>query len=487
MDIDKIQISDWQQFQTNNQTILQKADDFCTTVSDMIANTKAIPELISSANGKLANLKHVSVSQITEYDNIKTKVNNIQNSLQDKSFKIVVGVAYSEKVIDAYQKGEGIDLTLKSAASQLLNDVTDSNLCWIAYEYLRTSQSKFKGLGFLMAYGTDKVYEGGNFVWGDSSAAMAEYAIEGMFGININDMYVTKEALGNITWKHVTGTSVVMLYVATTEAKDLANKGDFTATDMKRVGYDTLVSGGGYLAWSSITASIEGIPGVGIASIVGVEIVTLANFGREIFIGDNVVHSYERTITDSNGKEYVKTYNVYKNGNGEDGTYDVILDNYRSEYKQYNLGNRNVSEAEYKANVYEDYDSVIYKNTGYHCNDTSGHPESWKKSSEALDELLRETAKIDDRTYAIQYFNDRITNGYKQYDYDMNKVNGTENFEEVAAGVGGPDKYTLNGTYATDAKLMYDILCDSGGSTSGFDIGEYWDYQHQSNVQKGVN
>ena len=367
LDLNVIDIDDWRSFVDNNEEIEEALNVCCSNVADMIANATAVASSILAVNSAFLELESVSVETIPEADDLVTKVNEINDYIKDKALIIVAGINYAELAVKAFNSGIAIDDETSQLLSKILQRVADSNVYWLVSKLL--SKTPFKGIGFCLAYGTDAIQEGGTFVVGDAAVELFQAGMQNFFKIDTPPLWANA-AVGSV---------VVALFTAGCDY--FGDKGEMTQLDWERLGLDAAFAGLSYAEWVAIAGSIGGPAGVVVAGLVAIPTSMLFNAIKDAVTGDNIIHTFEIDGV---------TYEVPANGNGEDGTFDVLVERYGSVNKDYYMGDRLCSASEYKETLYKDLPDFIYKNTGERVGDFGEY-----YSADTLMAALDELAKAD--------------------------------------------------------------------------------------------
>ena len=290
--------------------------------------------------------------------------------------------------------------------------------------------SKWKGIGFLLAYGTDVKYEGGNFAVGDGAVAVCNY-----FNTSADAIYQQTIQNPGINWHNV---SIGCIAVAGYKIFiDFANdQGNVVGRDYARYGLDAFnsaltyfewqaVAGGiaGYLEAAGVSGFYAGLAGTGAAALVAIPTAFLLDKFKDLIVGDYVVD----TFTGSDGEKY----EIYKNGSGQNGTYDVFLKVARQNSKFHKVNGVMVSEKVYNEMLYNNWQD-IYDDNLYGDSTVDG-----------FNKLLENIKNASSKEEAQQYI-------------DMVK-----------------SKYTKPQLTGHDTPGLYDQL-----KAYGFDLDTYYDYTH---------
>lgn len=414
LDINTIDIENWQRFLDNNEEIESALNTCCSNIADMIANCTSVDSMVPGVNAALGSLKKVSAPTLNAATDLVNKINEMNDYMKQKAIIILAGISYAELAVEAFNKGETVDSEAVALFKQIIQGVADSNIYWMLYEGLKST--RFGGLAFCLVYGTDLVQEGGNFVVGDSALALFQKGMSKFYKIDKLPVWVNATV----------GAAVVAGFTAAVDY--FSDKGEMTQLDWERLGLDSLFAGLSYGEWVLLASSLGGgLPGVIVAGLVAIPTSMLFDAITDAIIGDNIIHTFER-----NGK----TYEVPANGNGEDGTFDVIIDKYCSGMGEYYIGGKLCSEREYKERMYYDLEQFLFDDTG----EKYGEISSTFFAGEVLQKALDELAKADSFEAGMDAF-------YAYLDSDMLGV---------------------------DADIMSNVLV----AQYGFRFEEYYTYNH---------
>ena len=346
IDIDNIDIDSWKKFVANNESIEKSLDVCCSNIADMIANVTTVNATVSEVNAALGKLKTVPPPSVPSAEELQSEINEIDNYMKEKAILIVAGCSYAEAAIEAYSKGTDVDQETKDLFAKIMSGVFDTGLYWIISSVLENRG--FKAASFILGYGTDAAHDGGDFVVGDAAAKL--------FKIHAAKIDIKP---GDLIWKNAAvGAAVVWFF---TLAKDrITDKGEWTDDDIKRAGLDALFSGLSYAEWSIIVGLLSppgavAVSAVAVAAIFAIPTAAIFKTIKDRATHDNIIHTFER---DGN------PYEIPDNGSGKDGTFDVWIDIFGSNGKEYHIGNRLCSEHEYKDKMYGDLENFIYEDTG---------------------------------------------------------------------------------------------------------------------------
>ena len=377
--IDSVHIEDWKKFLSNNDEVEDSLNRCCSNVADMIANINSINAKTTSINSALSTLKTVSVPSIDDGSKLLSLINDFSNYFKQKSIKIVSGINYAELAIDAYNNETEVDEEAKDLFQKILQETADSNIYWIVNESLKTTA--FSGIGFLMAYGTDAYNEGGNYVVGDGATKLFELGNKKIFNISDPKIWVNTAV----------GASVVALFTGLQYYYN--DKGIMTDKDKLRLGLEAGSAALSYAEWTLIAGTVGGIPGVVAAAALAFPTTYVLGKAKDYIVGDNIIDEFDG-------------YEVPRNGNGKNGTWDALLDMYSGKQREYYVGQDAYSEKDYKDKLYNDWDDLVFKDSGQHLSEIYS---LYGKDNE-FEELIDKVISIKDPKEACRYFDNYIIN-----------------------------------------------------------------------------
>ncbi len=224
INVDDVDIKDWNQFVSNNEEIISSLDTCCSNIADMIANVNTTVGTVSAINDELARLQTVKMNPIPDVDYLSTDINAINEYLKDKSVVIVGIVSYAELAIVDYDVDNDVDKDAKDLMQKILQGLADYSIFWIVSESLRKYSLPCRAIGAVLAYGTDWKYEDGDFLVGDAAAQLFKIASKRIFADNLVEMS---------RWVNVSvGTGFVVLFEAGKQFMDYQKRKDeWTDTD----------------------------------------------------------------------------------------------------------------------------------------------------------------------------------------------------------------------------------------------------------------
>ena len=344
----EISIESWRRFISNNKEISAIIERGATDLADMTTNVETMSKVPESINSSLDSLKKVKVSsRLYTGTSLKTSLTNLVNEYKDSSCKVIGVLSYAEANIKKYnfQKDAGLFL------NDIMQGTSDVGAYWVTLAL--TKNTPLSAFSYLLTYGTDARYEGGDFVIGDGTSALTKKILE------------TTSLLDNSAWINTaTGTAAVFMYNG---FKDyLTDKGLFTDNDVKRLVADTLGHAANYLTWVTIsdiiaTSAASGGMAAGPAGAVGAGVASFVVLGtnmayhqvKDDWTGDVLVDEFKR-----NGI----TYEIPRNGSGKDRTYDVLFEKYEKKLKNYEIDGKEYSESNYKKTLYNKWEDVYDAN-----------------------------------------------------------------------------------------------------------------------------
>ena len=339
--IEMININNWQAFVDDNDEIMRELNNSCSSIDEIVVYLTSIELMYPVINSKLSGLENVSIGvDVAEgLADLQSQVDNLLTSMQVKIVRIVTAIYYAQNLIKSFDTGEPISDDINELYNMIAQDVVDSNIFWLVNEFLK--ETPYSAIGGLVAYGTDATFEGGNFVVGDGAVSLFRATI----GEHI--LLGTKEYFANAS----VGASMVVLFTAMNEY--YGDQGDFTSLDADRMAAQCLINGVSYAQWTLIAGLIGGVPGVLAASLIGIPTSYIYSNIKDIFVGDNIIDQF--SVTDENG--ILQYYEVPANGNGENGTYDALLELYLDD--DYYINGERVSKNSYYEILYDDWENFL--------------------------------------------------------------------------------------------------------------------------------
>ena len=339
--IEMININNWQAFVDDNDEIMRELNNSCSSIDEIVVYLTSIELMYPVINSKLSGLKNVSIGvDVAEgLADLQSQVDNLLTSMQVKIVRIVTAIYYAQNLIKSFDTGEPISDDINELYNMIAQDVVDSNIFWLVNEFLK--ETPYSAIGGLVAYGTDATFEGGNFVVGDGAVSLFRATIGEHILLGTEEYFVNASV----------GASMVVLFTAMNEY--YGDQGDFTSLDADRMAAQCLINGVSYAQWTLIAGLIGGVPGVLAASLIGIPTSYIYSNIKDIFVGDNIIDQF--SVTDENG--ILQYYEVPANGNGENGTYDALLELYLDD--DYYINGERVSKNSYYEILYDDWENFL--------------------------------------------------------------------------------------------------------------------------------
>ena len=171
----KIVIKDWGAFKKHNEEIAELIEKGASDVADFVTNVNNITAFSDSVNESFDNLKteeaRGKIPKIDLGKGLKNAAADLSEYFTDKSVKVLGVLSYAEHEINEYNKT--IDTDVFKAIMQGSSDI---GVYWVVHE--ATKNKLCAPLTFLLVYGTDAKYEGGDFVVGDGTSKLAGMLLE---------------------------------------------------------------------------------------------------------------------------------------------------------------------------------------------------------------------------------------------------------------------------------------------------------------------
>lgn len=329
-------------FEGNCEVALTTLNQCITDYVEYIASCATISELVIEANDNISGVTHVSCSKVDEDSSILNNVHEIADKIEAKTQELVVYLASVKEykhIMDTGGDQSALDKVLAMMRSNnIISFMADNNGFWIVESLLKVSGvAGLSFIGSLMSYGTDATNEGGSFV--------VDGVVQNVFN-------------KSMIW----GAGAAAVFIA---FKDIYfDEGNFTARDGARMGLDTLEGFALVGEWSLITNAVAtgatfgelgclgGPVGVVVASVAGVVTSLLLDTVFSSLVGDNVVY----TAIAEDGTEIP----IYANGNGKNGTYDVLIERVNKYSKEtFNYNDREYSYTNYKTMIYDNPEIAV--------------------------------------------------------------------------------------------------------------------------------
>lgn len=329
-------------FDGNCETALTTLNQCINDYVEYIASCATISKLVIEANDNLYGLTNVSCRKVYEDASIINNIHEIANKLETKTQELVTYLAtvkeYKRIMNSGGNQNLQNDLFKMMQSNDIISFMADNNVFWIVESLLNeTGVAALSFIGSLMAYGTDATNEGGKFV------------VDGV---------VKKVFSQEMIW----GAAAAAMLAAIQAV--YFDEGKFTARDGARMGLDMLE---GFILvgeWSVITNAVAaGISAAELGAIagpIGVVVASAAGVLTSLFLdtvftpltGDNVIH----TAIAEDGTEIP----IYANGNGKNGTYDVLLERAsKLDQETFNYNDREYSYTNYKTMIYDNPEIAV--------------------------------------------------------------------------------------------------------------------------------
>lgn len=315
-------------FDGNCEVALTTLNQCVTDYIEYIASCATAAEMIAQANINISGVTHVSCRTVDEDSSILTNVHTIADKIETKAQELSIYLASVKEykhLMDTGGDPSAIEALVGMLQSnKIISFMADNNLIWVIDEALiMTKVAGLSALGTLLSYGTDASNEGGSFV--------VDGVVQNVFN-------------KSMLW----GAGAAAVFIA---FKDIYfDEGNFTVLDAQRTVLDSLEGAVLVGEWSIITNAVSagmlfgelgclgGPIGAVVAGIAGVITSIALDTVFSWITGDNVVY----TATTEDGREIP----IYANGNGRNGTYDVLLE-------KSDIYGREYSNTNYKQMIYE--------------------------------------------------------------------------------------------------------------------------------------
>ena len=330
----KIEVESWEQFLEDNEKAVVLLNECAIPIANVLANVQAIEstQTVDAINKSLELLETCSVSVLPKDDNLFTYSKELVEWFKDHAVRTLFSVRSIEQMIKDYN---GLSIPSNKFEEYMmqfngyLSSTSEMGVYWMLYYALNTTAggqlvTPFgAGLSYLMVYGTDTAYSGGDFWIGDTVSQPF------FLGEEATTVMTLRGEMDLVSWRNITTGACAVL--AFDIAKDmLLDKGNYTRTDVLR----TALAGGqgamNYFVWTTIStgvagyfeaigigASIAGPAGAAAATAAVIVILPIEKYAINKITGDEIVHTY----VDENGEER----QIPRNGTGRNKSYDVIL------------------------------------------------------------------------------------------------------------------------------------------------------------------
>lgn len=355
LNLNKINISDWQLFLDNNKVIKARLDNMNANVGNIKSYIDIIKTDSDVAHDNLLKIENEtvrSISKITDSVDLLDKTNTrLKEKLATKSIQILSCLEYAEESINAYNNGTAID----ESKTQSLRDILRGNI----------SDNDFMNAGILsietspvtagLLCGSVKDTSLIKLAFASGGNALLEKGIQTIWDSRLATYL---EANGIFSDTMVSGVAM-STYIVTAADDYLNDKGDFTKYDTAYMLADAAQTAT-VATFSSAFASAIGGP-VGFITSIGINCAArpLIEKISEIAAGETVTDTFTY-----NGK----TYTIKKNGSGRKETGDVCIENmdYNILVNQKKAGHTPVASTEiFNKQMYVDTDNFVRKSEEY--------------------------------------------------------------------------------------------------------------------------
>lgn len=340
---DQITVSSMELFDSENKAMQTQAEKAIEYATALYYGIKTVNEQLHDIADNLTKLKKVKVNQdrkitvgsVNTGRNSTYLFKNMPNTLTEN----IIGFEYAELLFKKYDGGYNLTADEEAeldAFSSFFQNFNDYNGFWVTESIAEIIASKFPALGAMvlvtksMAYATD-VGEGGDFIVGDGCKYLAQKLYE-KAGSKLTELIPSETfnaALGNFI-KYGSGTAAVAIFevLLGNAIRKATDSGDWTYLDQERSNLDATGAIINYAMWNGTTDILvacgastgpAGIAAAGISLYYSMVFDCL----KDCITGDEIV-------------EYCKIGNNFcpipANGNGKNGTYDVILEQARDQF-----------------------------------------------------------------------------------------------------------------------------------------------------------
>ena len=449
-----INVDDWGKFLERNDNALILLNECTSCIADSMTYTTNISSMIKEINGLFDGLVMFKMPTrgttvcAPDVSDLVTENDALASWFNQHNVNVIVSLDAIEDMIENYNNEYNTPEKRKAFLLRALKATSDYGLYWALYSGLKNT--KFGALTFLAVYGTDAAYDSGNFIVGDG-AGKAFKALAG--SLKAGEMVKPS----TVSWS-ATGFGMIIVMAYTAAGKAMHDEGDWTSNDTKRLLVDSTISGLEYAGWTALAgyggaaaSAVLTAAGVGSAAgpvgaaigAVGASVVvyvfhpTLKAIG-DYWVGDNIIDVY----VDSNGNEF----SIPRNGNGEKGTYDVILERTTKMY-----GRTGVTATD-KISLYRSCEN------GYQPTGKDFYP-------------------VDEYTAAVGPAYD--TSGFNKF---LTDIKNASDPSEIPAIISRNGCVELNDQIIPITSLNEDFSVSdnvySDAQSQGFDVREYYAYTH---------
>ena len=315
-EINSIHIEDWQDFLDDNEIINKSIDDMSACINNIYSNCTALPTLAESIYSNLSSLKTVNVIRKIRLTTgrsvtMDTCAKRIEQDMAEKGVKVVAGLSYAEKVVEA----NCIIPDEKSFEQfkKIMTGVVDSNILWYlsAIDKLPAAAFLF-GTASKLAYVSD-AFNGGDFIVGDGTMKLFEPLLD----------QIAAPGSTTLSWLNVgTGALAVTIFETGKALYNIAtDEGDLTEKDKIRIAYGAGISAITFVEWTAIAEFIPGGFGVVAATTATMISKKILNSIVDEITGDKIIDEF---YSQNEKGDWVQ-YKVPKNGSGKDGTAKIII------------------------------------------------------------------------------------------------------------------------------------------------------------------
>lgn len=353
-----VKVNNMERFKSDNVELKLWVDKAIEYVTDIVKGAGSAHIELNDIDSKLNGLQVVTLNtkwKITFYDtSVDTFANRLIDTAADSLGNCYSGFKYAELLIEAYNNGGKLPPELekeKDAYKDYLVGRIVNTSPWLLTSTFEIFAEKiplfasFYLLSKAFTYAKDGAVDGGDFVVGDGVKKIVDTIFQ-QAGSSLTNI-IPAESFSRLleaSTKIGSGTCAVALFEALIGAQIRASndEGDYTELDEER----NLLRGAGavlsFASWAVISelcvAAGMSTGGAGVvAALASIPVGMIIDSVIDGITGDKIV---DRFSVDKNGNiiegDY---YSIPANGNGENGTYDVILSRFKNNYEQNRTGN----------------------------------------------------------------------------------------------------------------------------------------------------
>lgn len=389
--IDKIDINDWSSFVENNDNIMTRLDYICSNTNNIISNVYYLNDECTNVNSIIGSLEVVEMAEIPAPSDLESEINNYSISLVEGVSKVGTSLNYLENVIEEYSKNGTInEEEIVASFNRILSGEDVEN----SYNFVEKSykNKNRQGYNFLANY-ADSLYD----------SNLTELAITGCGFLTRTGAKSIMKSFVPSYWINATvATGFGMVYDF---IMDLTyyDKGGITTADIERSVVDIVGSGTKYASTYAIAGllaktgfSLLGGPIGGIAAyVLATPIRNAVDYVVKHAKGDDIIDTFEYDGV---------TYEIPKNGLGENGDYNALLDKADDSLEEYYIAGSRYSKSTYKTLLYKDWKDVVTSDgkdlySMENAEDTmlfdamvrevaSGKYTSWEQARQKLQEMM---------------------------------------------------------------------------------------------------